>query len=107
MGKKLLKREPSFKCVHPENEGHVVFWLKAEDDFCPNFAGDEVEMHVIYMASWDGKPEEWRVAVWGADDLGFERDGFKTREEALLFAMTVPTKGITFEKLKEMGFHQA
>ena len=66
--------------IHPQDEGTVIFILKDVDDLYPNYERDTLEILVQDISYQDSV--EWRVRVWGADDCGYDRDGFKTREEA-------------------------
>lgn len=54
-----------------------VFKL-TNDDWYPNYENNTVRLQYIGLLS-DGK---YRVAVWGNDDFGFEKD-FDTESEAI------------------------
>jgi hypothetical protein len=78
-----------------------VKWLKAADDWYPNFSGDLVRVSFMPLLT-GGK---WRVCVWGADDLGMERD-FETRLPALECYQNLP-KVLSQKMLKDLGFVRA
>lgn len=49
------------------------------DDFCPNFFENYVQVSFFHLYP----SGLWRVAIWGNDDLGFDRD-FTDRAQAEL-----------------------
>jgi len=66
--------------------------IKTTDNWCSNYNVDEVELSLIAIGS--GPQPEYRVCVWGDDDLGMEKDFSSTElKEAILL----------FEKLKSEG----
>jgi hypothetical protein len=75
-------------------------WLKASDNWCPNFPGDLVQTSLVR----DGGGS-WRVCVWGGDDLGMEKS-FETRLQALECYQALP-KVISQKILKDLGFVRA
>lgn len=52
---------------------------------------------------------QWRVAVWGADDFGMERDFLEENksEAGAVFMTVISQKSITLEFLKSLGFYPA
>lgn len=68
-------------------------YLVAADDWYPCYRDNKVAVSFVNS----------RIAVWGNDDFGMERDG-ATEEEYLKVLASEP---ITFEKLKSMGFERA
>jgi hypothetical protein len=71
------------------------------DDFYPNFNNKRVRASFITMK------DEYRVAVWGNDNCGFERN-FKSKKNAFkLFKELESVDDITIQILKKMGFRHA
>ncbi|MEA1973164.1 MAG: hypothetical protein U9N34_07725 [Candidatus Cloacimonadota bacterium] len=68
------------------------------DDFCPNINEDKVELSLV-----DIKDGEYRVCVWGNDDLGLEKDFDNLGEAEYLFELLDRLPDITIEILKENG----
>lgn len=54
-------------------------WLIPTEDWYPNFPDGRVRASLMQLLPCS--LNRYRVAVWGADDFGLERD-FDTREEA-------------------------
>jgi hypothetical protein len=79
------------------------------DDWCPNYPNDEVKVRCTLNMEHQGKI--WhRVSVWGADDLGMERDFHGTDEKDLaveLYRTVVRNPPVTFAKLKLLNFVNA
>jgi hypothetical protein len=76
------------------------------DDWCPNFAGDEVRVTAVELVSTTGDINFVRVHVWGADDLGMEKDWpieMMPFELAVIIADGLP-KPIRKEDLTLLGF---
>lgn len=68
------------------------------DDWYPNFPGDLVGIKIIPLL----KSDFFRVAVWGADDFGMEKDPL-THDEARQLVLSLPVI-ITQQDLIERGF---
>ena len=73
------------------------------DNWCPNYNNKTVAVSPVLNIS-DGS---FRVCVWGADDMGMERD-LKTFAGAQRIKKKVwKLKVITVKKLKKLGFYPA
>jgi hypothetical protein len=80
----------------------IDIFKNTSDDFAPNFDNDTVQLSFIPIV--DGS---YRVAVWGNDDCGFERN-FKSKKNAFkLFEELKSVDDITYQLLKRMGFRHA
>ncbi len=85
---------------------------RTSDDWCPSYTlegreGNLVEVSFIKLRAHYGDTP-WRVCVWGADDMGLERD-YKTESEAwVVFLQVIGWEDVTQERLiKELGFYGA
>jgi len=85
-------------------EYYKTILIKTTDDWCPNFNDDEVRLSVDRLI---GMPITYRVSVWGADDLGMEKDFTmpNPEEEAVrLFEKIKRMESVSFDILKGFGF---
>jgi len=75
-------------------------FIKATDDWCPNFPNDEVELSICKLTF----PETlYRVSVWGADDCGMNVD-IKDINEALALYNKIKSKGtVNMQYLSKLG----
>jgi len=78
--------------------------IKTTDDWCSNYNVDEVELSIINIGS-ESQPE-YRVCVWGADDLGMEKDFSSTElKEAILLFEKLESEGmVSICMLSNLGF---
>lgn len=74
------------------------------DDWCPNINEKFVRLSFFNLDCCD---TEYRVCVWGGDDLGMELDT-SCKTKALGIHRTVSEmEDVTFEKLSDLGFVSA
>lgn len=72
------------------------------DDFIPNLPGDKVKVSLLELANG-----QWRVCVWGGDDLGYELDHIiKANAEGIYF-MICMMEFVNIEALEGLGFTRA
>lgn len=71
--------------------------VSASDNWCPNYPGDLVNVSLHK----DGK-NKYRVAIWGADDMGMEKM-FVDYDEALSVYSSLASN-INRSGLKKLGF---
>jgi hypothetical protein len=68
-----------------------ICMIKTPDDWSPNYPNNEVELKVYMLRR---KPLTYRVAVWGMDDTGMDKD----------FICPNPKDAIKlYEKIKKKG----
>lgn len=85
----------------------ITVYKNTTDNWCGNFkiegdcrVSDLVQVNLSQLL--DG---EWRVSVWGNDDLGMDLD-FKEEEffkAKSLFLGIIQLEDVTIEKMKEFG----
>jgi hypothetical protein len=78
----------------------TTIMVTSEDDFCPSFENDKVELNLSERCPHTGSNF---VSVWGADDLGMDieiKDLTKARE---LFRK-LKKSTISFQMLYDLGF---
>lgn len=73
-------------------------------NWCPNYPEDKVKVIInnLNFTSQETSVGKFRVIVEGQDDLLMTKDNMAAEEAILVFNRI--KDGITFEKLKEMGF---
>ena len=98
---------------YPITYDDVIVYKLTTDDWCPSYtlslgvSWGKVVPVVLCVVGNPGTSQGWRVAVWGADDCGMEKD-FTTREEArTCFFAVVELPDVTMKILREMGFVSA
>lgn len=72
--------------------------IKTSDNFFPNFPNNEVQ--VSFNRLNDGL---YRVAVWGMDDFGMDKDFVDKDNAEELFKKLSKLKNVTKQILKENG----
>jgi len=80
--------------------------VSTTDNWCPNFEGDKVEVSKMQLLPETGEEYgQYRVCVWGEDDLGMEYDSTNRDEIETLFEyLTTNPEPITFGMLIHRGF---
>jgi hypothetical protein len=80
----------------------LIYFKKTQDDWRPNYPQNEVRLMCCPLT--DGK---FRVAVWGADDLGYEFDYDAEKEARDIYDKLSKEKYINFKTVKNLGFYRA
>ncbi len=99
-------------------EAYTVMGERFLDDWAPNLAGpegklDEVEVSILGWRKLYGSKSEhasYRVAVWGGDDLGYERDYMfdeTTPEKLVRMVLDFPEPLTKKYLVNELGFWHA
>ena len=70
--------------------------VPTKDNFFPNFPGDMVKV------SWHNN--EFRVSVWGDDDMGLEKYFDNKIDAENCFNELVKSNNIQIKELKKLGF---
>jgi len=72
-----------------------------QDWWAPNYPGDRVKLMFLKLL------RGWRVAVWGADDLGMEFDTNNKLEAIYMFHLLSSRPVINVKDLEELNFEYA
>lgn len=92
-----------------ENIETLTRFVKVSEDWYPCRSDSTVEVLFITYPKNVAKKYglTFRVAVWGDDDFGMERD-YQNEDGSEAFALYMSIwDGITQKELREMGFHSA
>jgi hypothetical protein len=89
----------------------ISLYKETKDDWCGNFKTDFHNLVCVMFTQTGPDPKngngEWRVCVWGNDDLGMERD-FTDESLALsCFYQVIGWKYVDFKPLAKFGFVNA
>lgn len=77
-------------------------YVPTDEDWAPSFPGNYVR---VFCGSLIADPVfNYRVGIWGEDDLGMDRD-FETLEEALSIFNRISYVH-SFEYLRKLGFNR-
>lgn len=90
----------------------VEVFKKTTDNWCGNYkivgdcrVSDLVEVSFLTLAPWGDKTnKQWRVCVWGNDDLGLEKDFFEENEAWVCFLTIIGWDTVNYECLTQLGF---
>ena len=74
-------------------------FIKASDNWYPNYPNDEVELSFLKLTSGD-----YRVCVWGADDCGMEKDMSCMTEASNLFHKLKTRATVSIAYVSTLGF---
>ena len=82
------------------------------DEWYPSFKlnGGEKSLVEVSLTQTGPNPPtlgEWRVCVWGEDDIGMERDFLDELSAIFCFMKVVELEDVTFDSLEQMQFKQA
>lgn len=92
-----------------DHPGLSVF-MPVNDDWCPNFKLGRWNYSAVHLRMMQLHPsKDWRVCVWGADDLGMYKDFPEDQfEEAFaLFHHLVSRQRLSMEVCKKAGLVRA
>lgn len=87
-----------------------AFFKPTNDDWHPCYRDNTVEVSYIGEL-WRGikgdRPKQWRVAVWGADDTGYEKDFDNEQEAISMFQRLELYPMINYADVIALGFLHA
>lgn len=84
-------------------------YKETSDDWCPAYKMGKVNLISVSMTQTGPDPKkfqgQYRVCVWGADDLGMERD-FENREAEAhnVFMQVIGLPKVNIADLQQLGF---
>jgi hypothetical protein len=95
MGNRGKKKRPE------HNYPRVEKFIRSEENWHPTVRG---EVHVTFMLLTNN---DWRVCVWGGDDLGMERDFKHTARQEAKELFEKLTDGTTMKQMTAYGMYNA
>lgn len=96
MNKRQTKREWAAQFALPVRKK-----IKTREDWCPTVGG-VVEVSLLHLTTF-----EWRVCVWGGDDLGMERDFSADKKQEAQELYEKLTDNTTMYAMKKLGMKYA
>jgi hypothetical protein len=101
-----MAKQPKRPKPKSKLECHLDIYWPTNDDWCPNYERDTVRVRVTTLL--DGS---LRVSVWGADDLGMERDiqnpSHETVQQQIKWVKTQLPNPLSQAWLRAQGFVRA